>query len=56
VLVAVGTEDVTAGSGQELADLIPDAEHLPIVGRDHMKSVGELSHKKGVVEFLSRRP
>jgi pimeloyl-ACP methyl ester carboxylesterase len=56
VLVAVGTEDVTAGSGQELANLIPGAEYLPIVGRDHMKSVGELSHKKGVVEFLSRRP
>ncbi len=55
VLVAVGTEDVVAGSGQELADLIPGAEYLPIVGRDHMKSVGELSHKKGVVEFLSRR-
>jgi pimeloyl-ACP methyl ester carboxylesterase len=56
VLIAVGTEDATAGSGQELADLIPGAEYLPIVGRDHMKSVGELSHKKGVVEFLSRRP
>lgn len=56
VLVAVGTEDMTAGSGQELADLIPGAEHLPIIGRDHMKSVGELSHKKGVAEFLSRRP
>jgi pimeloyl-ACP methyl ester carboxylesterase len=56
VLVAVGTEDVTAGSGQELADLIPGAEYLPIIGRDHMKSVGELSHKKGVAEFLSRRP
>lgn len=56
VLVAVGTEDVVAGSGQELADLIPGAEHLPIMGRDHMKSVGDLSHKKGVVAFLSRRP
>lgn len=55
VLVAVGTEDVVAGSGQELADLIPGAEYLPIAGRDHMKSVGDLSHKKGVVEFLSRR-
>lgn len=54
-LVAVGTEDVVAGSGQELADLIPEAEHLPIKGRDHMRSVGDLSHKKGVVEFLSRR-
>ena len=56
VLVAVGTEDTVAGSGQELADLIPGAEHLPIPGRDHMKSVGDLTHKKGVAEFLSRRP
>jgi pimeloyl-ACP methyl ester carboxylesterase len=56
VLVAVGSEDTVAGSGQELADIIPGAEYLEIHGRDHMKSVGELSHKKGVVDFLSRRP
>jgi pimeloyl-ACP methyl ester carboxylesterase len=54
-LVAVGTEDVIAGSGAELAAIIPGAEHYKIVGRDHMKSVGELSHKKGVLDFLSRR-
>jgi pimeloyl-ACP methyl ester carboxylesterase len=56
VLIAVGTEDVIAGSARELAELIPGAEVLDIVGRDHMKSVGELSHKKGVLDFLSRRP
>lgn len=56
VLVAVGTEDMVAGSGQELADLIPGAELLPIMDRDHMKSVGDLSHKKGVVNFLLHRP
>lgn len=55
VLVAVGTEDVIAGSGAELAAIIPGAEHFEIVGRDHMKSVGELSHKKAVLDFLSRR-
>ncbi|MBX2805169.1 MAG: alpha/beta hydrolase, partial [Hyphomicrobiales bacterium] len=55
-LVAVGTEDHVAGSGQALADLIPGAEHLVIPGRDHMKSVGDLAHKKGVADFLSRRP
>jgi pimeloyl-ACP methyl ester carboxylesterase len=56
VLVAVGTEDVIAGSGPELAAIIPGAEFLPIPGRDHMKSVGDLSYKKGVLDFLARRP
>ncbi len=56
VLIAVGTEDVIAGSGPQLAALIPGAELLQIMGRDHMKSVGDLSHKKGVLDFLSRRP
>lgn len=56
VLIAVGTDDVIAGSGAELAAIIPGAELLEIPGRDHMKSVGDLSHKKGVLEFLSRRP
>jgi len=55
-LVAVGTDDVMAGSGEKLAELIPGAEFMPVRGRDHMKSVGDLSHKKGVVDFLSRRP
>ena len=56
VLVAVGTEDAIGGSSAELAALIPGAEFLEIVGRDHMKSVGDLSYKKGVLNFLSRRP
>ncbi len=56
VLVAVGTEDVIGGSASELAALIPGAETLEIVGKDHMKSVGDLSYKKGVLNFLSRRP
>jgi pimeloyl-ACP methyl ester carboxylesterase len=56
VLVAVGTEDTIGGSGAELAAIIPGAESLEIVGRDHMKSVGDLSYKKGVLNFLSRRP
>jgi len=55
VLIAVGTDDVIAGSGPELAAIIPRAEFLEIVGRDHMKSVGDLSYKKGVLDFLSRR-
>lgn len=56
VLVAVGAEDTIGGSGAELAAIIPGAEFLEIVGRDHMKSVGDLSYKKGVLNFLSRRP
>ncbi|WP_088343553.1 MULTISPECIES: alpha/beta hydrolase [Rhodomicrobium] len=55
ILIAVGTDDVIAGSGPELAAIIPGAEFLEIVGRDHMKSVGDLSYKKGVLDFLSRR-
>jgi pimeloyl-ACP methyl ester carboxylesterase len=55
-LVAVGTEDVIAGSGPELAALIPGAETLAITGRDHMKAVGDRIYKQGVLDFLSRRP
>jgi pimeloyl-ACP methyl ester carboxylesterase len=55
-LVAVGTEDVIAGSGPELAALIPGAEALGITGRDHMKAVGDRVYKQGVLDFLSRRP
>ena len=56
VLIAVGGEDDVAGSPEELAAIIPGAEVLHIPGRDHMKSVGDLVHKKGVMDFLSRRP
>jgi len=56
VLVAVGTDDTIGGSGAELAAIIPGAAFLEIVGRDHMKSVGDLSYKKGVLNFLARRP
>lgn len=55
VLVAVGTEDVIGGSGQELAALIPGAELLNIEGRDHMKAVGDPTFKQGVLDFLTRR-
>ena len=53
-LVAVGTEDTVGGSAQELADLIPNAEALPIPGRDHMVAVGDKVYKEGVLEFLER--
>ena len=53
VLVAVGTADTVAGSGPELAKLIPGARALDITGRDHMRAVGDRVYKDGVSAFLS---
>jgi pimeloyl-ACP methyl ester carboxylesterase len=55
VLVAVGSEDVIAGNGQELAALIPRAAVFEIKKRDHMKAVGDPSYKRAVLSFLSQR-
>jgi pimeloyl-ACP methyl ester carboxylesterase len=54
-LVSVGTKDDVAGSGPELAALIPGAESFDIIGRDHNLAVGDKTHKQAVLEFLSRR-
>ena len=56
VLVATGSEDVIAGSGRELASLIPGAQLLEITGRDHMKAVGDARFRQGVLDFLTERP
>ncbi len=56
VLVAVGTKDVVAGSGPELAALIPGARALDIPDRDHMLAVGDKAYKTGVLAFLGGRP
>jgi pimeloyl-ACP methyl ester carboxylesterase len=56
VLVAVGTTDTVAGSGPELAALIPGAQALDIPGRDHMLAVGDKVYKAGVLAFLEARP
>lgn len=56
VLVAVGTKDDVAGSAQELAAVLPDAEALDIPGRDHMLAVGDRVFKQGVLDFLNQRP
>jgi len=56
VLVAVGTRDDVAGSGPELAAIIPCARALDIPGRDHMLAVGDKVYKAGVLEFLKQRP
>jgi pimeloyl-ACP methyl ester carboxylesterase len=54
-LIATGSEDVIAGSGEELATLIPGAQFLGIEGRDHMKAVGDARFKQGVLDFLTSR-
>jgi pimeloyl-ACP methyl ester carboxylesterase len=54
VLVAIGTNDDIAGSGERLAAALPRGSFLPIPGRDHMKAVGDRTHIAGVIEFLRR--
>ena len=56
VLVAVGTRDVIAGPAEDLAKLIPGGQALPLENRDHMKAVGDLTFKRGVIDFLAKRP
>ena len=55
VLVAVGTKDDVAGSGEALAALIPGAQWLAIPDRDHMLAVGDRVYKAGVLDFLESR-
>ncbi len=50
-LIAVGTKDDIAGSGQELADLMPHAKAIDIPNRDHMLAVGDRVFKAAVLEF-----
>ena len=52
VLIAIGTDDEVAGSGEKLAAAIPGSQYFPIPGRDHMKAVGDRRHIAAVVEFL----
>lgn len=51
-LVSVGTKDDVAGSGPELAALIPNAHAFDIEGRDHNLAVGDKTHKQAVLDFL----
>ncbi|MCB1428260.1 MAG: alpha/beta hydrolase [Nitratireductor sp.] len=53
VMVAIGTEDDLAGSGEKLADALPNGRYLAIPGRDHMKAVGDRVHKQGAIAFLT---
>jgi pimeloyl-ACP methyl ester carboxylesterase len=52
-LVVVGTEDTVAGSGDELAQLIPGARAVALEGRDHMKAVGAREFRSAVLAFLA---
>jgi len=52
VLVAIGSDDDIAGSGQKLADLMTNARYFPIPGRDHMRATGDKHFKSMAVEFL----
>jgi pimeloyl-ACP methyl ester carboxylesterase len=54
-IIATGSKDVIAGSGGELASLIPGAQLLEIEGRDHMRAVGDARFKQGVLDFLTSR-
>jgi pimeloyl-ACP methyl ester carboxylesterase len=55
-LIAVGTKDDIAGSADELAALMPDAQAFAIEGRDHMLSVGDRTFKKKALQFLKEHP
>ncbi|GJE72539.1 hypothetical protein CHKEEEPN_4096 [Methylorubrum podarium] len=45
-----------AGSGPELAKLMPNARALDLPNRDHSTAVGDRLHRQGVLEFLKERP
>lgn len=52
-LVAVGSKDDIAGSGEELAVLMPNGKALDIPNRDHMLATGDKVFKAGVVDFYA---
>ncbi len=53
-LVAIGSKDDIAGSGEVIVDLLPNGQFLSIPGRDHMRAVGDNVYKQGVIEFLGK--
>lgn len=52
-LVAIGTVDDVAGSGEDLVALLANGKFLPIPRRDHMRATGDRVFKEGTVKFLS---
>lgn len=55
-LIVVGTKDDVAGSGEELAKIIPGSKFVSLQDRDHMRTVGEPKFKQAVIDFLGERP
>jgi hypothetical protein len=47
-----GDQDDVAGPVAPLVDALSNARGLTLPGRDHMKAVGDMGYKRGVVEFL----
>ncbi|MEQ9518775.1 MAG: alpha/beta hydrolase [Parvibaculum sp.] len=54
ILVVAGDRDEMAGDPAGLADLLPDGKAISIPKRDHMRTVGDPTYKKVVLEFLQR--
>ena len=53
VLVVVGEKDVIGGSAARLAELIPGAQGIELLGRDHNKAVGDKGFKQAVLAFFA---
>lgn len=53
-IVCVGTADPIAGEARRLTDVMQNAVPFDIVGRDHNIAVGDLSHRKAVIEFFNK--
>jgi pimeloyl-ACP methyl ester carboxylesterase len=54
-LVAVGERDTLAGDPSKLVALLPRAQVLMVLGRDHNLAVGDKAFKAGVLDFFARR-
>lgn len=55
VLVVAGDQDEVAGAVHPLVEVIPNAEGLVLPGKDHMKAVGDMTFKRGTLQFLDKR-
>jgi len=53
-LIVLGEDDEIAGSGPQLAGLIPHADLVLIPRRDHMRTTGDPVFKQAVLDFLSK--
>jgi pimeloyl-ACP methyl ester carboxylesterase len=53
VLVVCGDEDEIAGRPEPLAELFPHGRAVPVPGKNHHSTVGDLVYKRSVREFLS---